>query len=181
MHTNKLHKDMEEFLLHLKPKLDAIRSMLTEHDIATDRYLDLGCGDCSLTHYVAECVKAKQVYCVDVDYGSLRKASLLGYRTYKLDLNIDKLPFENEYFGIVTAFDIIEHLMSPDNMLSEAYRSLREGGFFLLSTPNITSWYNRVLMLLGEPPLGIDLSTKWRYVYPLGVKSVISGHVRLLT
>jgi hypothetical protein len=65
-------------------------------------------------------------------------------------------------------------------MLREAGRCLRKGGFFLLSTPNAASWYNRAL-LLGHPILGIDLSSEYRYRYPLGVTSAISGHRRPYT
>jgi hypothetical protein len=66
-------------------------------------------------------------------------------------------------------------------MLREAGRCLRKGGFFLLSTPNAASWYNRALLLLGHPILGIDLSSEYRYRYPLGVTSAISGHRRPYT
>ena len=43
----------------------------------------------------------------------------------------------------------------------------------------MVSWYNRLLVLLGQPVLGIDLSSEWRYEYPFGVTQVISGHHRL--
>lgn len=55
---------------------------------------------------------------------------------------------------------VIEHLINPDNAISEAYRVLKPGGFLIIATPNQASWVNRVLLLFGHPILGIDLSTK---------------------
>jgi len=92
-----------------------------------------------------------------------------------------KLPFDDDFFDLVIMIRVIEHLMNPDNAVSEVYRVLRTGGLLIIATPNQASWFNRLLLLLGHPILGIDLSTKWRYHYPLGVTQVISGHVRLYT
>lgn len=72
-------------------------------------------------------------------------------------------------------------MLNPDKILREVKRVLKKEGFFLLSTPNMASWYNRLLLLKGEPILGIDMSNEYRYEYPLRVTSVISGHRRLYT
>ena len=162
-------------------KFKAISSLLNKLKINASTYLDLGSGDGSLTQLIAKTVGAREYYCVDIDIKALKAASLKGCKIYNIDLDIEKLPFSDGFFDLVTAFNVIEHLRNPDNMLREVRRVLKKRGFFMLSTPNIASWYNRLLLLFGEPPLGIDLSTEWRYCYPFGVKSTISGHVRMYT
>ncbi|MEM4004137.1 MAG: methyltransferase domain-containing protein [Desulfurococcaceae archaeon] len=105
----------------------------------------------------------------------------LSFTVYKADVNREELPFADNSFDMYTMLDVIEHLENPDHAIKEAYRVLKRGGFLILTTPNLASWYNRALLLLGKPVLGIDLSTEWRYEYPLGIKQVVSGHRRLYT
>jgi 2-polyprenyl-3-methyl-5-hydroxy-6-metoxy-1,4-benzoquinol methylase len=84
-----------------------------------ERYLDLGCGDRELTREVAWLFNAKEVYCVDRDEASVIKAKERGIKIVLADLEIDQLSFAGDYFDVVTAFDVIEYLKNPYNMLSE--------------------------------------------------------------
>jgi SAM-dependent methyltransferase len=56
----------------------------------------------------------------------------------------EKLPFESECFDIVYSVEVIEHLRSPYDFLSECYRILKPGGRLLISTPNILSLSSRI-------------------------------------
>jgi SAM-dependent methyltransferase len=50
-------------------------------------------------------------------------------------------PFPDGSFDIVTAFEVIEHVIgSPRVFLDEAFRVLRPGGLLYLGTPNVVSW-----------------------------------------
>lgn len=46
-----------------------------------------------------------------------------------------KFPFENSYFDIIWAGDIIEHLVNTKKFLEETNRVLKKDGFLILSTP----------------------------------------------
>jgi SAM-dependent methyltransferase len=45
------------------------------------------------------------------------------------------LPFREQSFDLVTSLDTIEHCQEPEKMLSEVFRSLKPGGYFLLTAP----------------------------------------------
>jgi SAM-dependent methyltransferase len=102
-----------------------------------------------------------------------------------LDLNNDKIPYPDEYFDLGIACEVIEHLANPDNLLSEASRVIKKGGYFLISTPNLASWLNRVLLMLGLVPIQYEIS--WEYRLGDSViglpprKHNAAGHVKLYT
>jgi len=113
--------------------------MLRRYNIKAHTLLDLGCGDGSLTIEVAKAVKAKKIYCVDIDARALSVAEARGAKTFLLDLSKDKIPLQDNSVDLVTSFEVIEHLINPDNMLKEVYRVLKFNGYLLISTPNLAS------------------------------------------
>ena len=142
--------------------------------------LDLGCGNGNQTKDIVKLVSATDVYGIDIDQTILREAENNGIKGIKANLNIDKLPFDDEYFDLVILSEVIEHLLNPDNALEEAYRVLKSGGVFVVTTPNLSSWMNRIYLLLGYQPPDMEVSTKVRVGNPWR-KGALSGHIRPFT
>jgi len=95
--------------------------------------LDLGCGVTPKNPFNAD-----EVYGIDVRED-------LESKIKKADLVIDPIPYADETFDYVTAYDLIEHIprviYAPVRrkpfveLMSEVYRVLKPGGIFLSSTP----------------------------------------------
>jgi len=117
--------------VYLVPRVREALNILREYKIRATTYLDLGCGDGRITEEVARIVGAKEVFGVDIDHDVLEKARLRGIKTFRLDLSRDRIPLDDGCVDLVTAFEVIEHLLNPDNMLREAFRVLRKGWVFI--------------------------------------------------
>jgi SAM-dependent methyltransferase len=81
------------------------------------------------------------------------------YQTYsaehfsEINLERDALPFPDDYFDIVTSFEVIEHYyQDPMFSLGEMNRVLKSSGYLVLSTPNVTSWLSVLSVLTGHHP-----------------------------
>jgi len=77
------------------------------------------------------------------------KTDIRKFKGYILfDLNFS-FPLK-EKFDTVIATEVIEHLWNVDNFLNECYSILNKNGIFILSTPNIKYWKNRIDLLFGK-------------------------------
>lgn len=63
------------------------------------------------------------------------------------------MPYESNYFDIITAFDVIEHFPEPPfKLLGEIKRILKRDGTLIGSVPNLLSTARRMRYLLGRHP-----------------------------
>lgn len=134
------------------------------------RVLDLGCDDGILVkERINKFVGSKDIWGVDIDQKVLAKAKKLGLKTSCLDLNSQKLPFKNNFFDVVEANQVIEHLWDTDTFLEEIYRVLKPGGYLVISTENLSSWHNLFALILGFQAPSQDVSSKLRVGNPFSL------------
>lgn len=63
------------------------------------------------------------------------------------DLNVDKLPFTDASFDLVTCTEVIEHLEHYRETIREMHRVLKPGGVLVVTTPNILNLKSRIRFL----------------------------------
>lgn len=94
------------------------------------RVLDCGCG----TGYYLSFVKGIldidfDLAGIDISRTALQKAANLSLnKTYLGMSDAELLPFKDESFDVVLSLAIIEHVLSPENVLKECFRVLKRGG-----------------------------------------------------
>lgn len=157
--------------------IDLITNKMTNRE--KKRILDIGCGDGSFIVKFKNCC---ETYGVDISEEAARMAKEAGINAYVADVSCEKLPFEDGYFDIVYMGDIIEHLVNPDFAITEVARVTKSDSFLVLSTPNLASWLNRLLLLLGMQPMFSEVSTV--KMFGRGSRSYKFhpvGHLRLFT
>lgn len=149
------------------------------------RILDAGCGNGTMLANLKKYCSDLQMYGVDISKEGCRLARGRGIITKISDLNY-RIPFKNNFFDFIVVHEVIEHLIDPDKFLEECNRTLKKGGYLVVTTPNLTAWYHRILFLFGLPPLFSELSTRNRTVGIGFLKHLIKnkqpvGHIRVFT
>jgi ubiquinone/menaquinone biosynthesis C-methylase UbiE len=117
----------------------AYRDALSELVMPGVHWLDLGCGRQLLPEWMPESLPAQARLIA-------RSASVIGIDAFddrphvcgipKIAGDIQRLPFADETFELVTANMVVEHIEDPRCLLKEVLRVLRPGGIFLFHTPN---------------------------------------------
>jgi len=104
--------------------------------------LDIGCGEgfflfnASKAGYRAKGVELSQ------------DATAYAKREFGLDVEaaaFEELQFPEDYFDVITLWQVLEHVPHPLLLLKEAHRILKPGGLLVASTPNIGGIPARIL------------------------------------
>jgi ubiquinone/menaquinone biosynthesis C-methylase UbiE len=114
-------------------------------------FLDCGCHKGLYAHTLAGILGTGQVYGLELNSGLAHEAKANGVRVVRADAN-ECIPLRSESIQVLTAFNILEHLVETERFLAEMYRVLAPDGYVIIDTPNLASWHNIAALLLGMQP-----------------------------
>jgi len=101
------------------------------------RLLDIGCAEGFLLAWAQK--RGYDSYGMDISAYAIGQLNTKR-PVSKLCLgSIEALPIIEDYFDVITCFDVLEHLQQPLIGLQEMNRCLKTGGMLVISTPNINS------------------------------------------
>jgi SAM-dependent methyltransferase len=122
-------------------------------------YLDVGCHAGQNTQRLAGRIGTERVIGIDYNERMISSERKRGVAGVRCDVN-QPLPFRNNSFSVITALDVIEHIVATNTFTQELYRVLMPGGYLVLDTPNLASWHNVFALLLGIQPFsGPNITT----------------------
>jgi 2-polyprenyl-3-methyl-5-hydroxy-6-metoxy-1,4-benzoquinol methylase len=80
-------------------------------------------------------------------------AERCGVKVVKRDLERERLDIRGADCAVFT--EVIKHLYYyyVPQVLSEINKSLKPGGYLILTTPNIASFFRRLRLILGKQPI----------------------------
>ena len=109
----------------MKINNDSFKKFLSK---VQDIVIDLGCGT---SLYKEDILKLTKTY-IGVHWGKRY------HNQFKVNVFADltkSLPFKRDYADTIISCQVMEHLPEPDFFLSECFRILKPGGYFLLPFP----------------------------------------------
>ena len=83
---------------------------------------------------------------IDGDYISLYKNKIKN----KIVGDIQKLPFKDKSFNLITSNMVVEHIEKPFLLLTELSRILKPDGVFIFHTPNLLNYQTFIALLIPE-------------------------------
>jgi SAM-dependent methyltransferase len=119
--------------------------------IGASTFLDCGCHTGRNTLNAAALLSPKMT--IGIEYGTslIPMAQERGINVIQSDLN-RPIPLCSESVDVVTAFDVLEHLVETWPFVTELYRILVPGGHLVIDSPNLASWHNVFALVLGIQP-----------------------------
>ena len=118
------------------------------------KVLEIGCSDGEFLKLLK--VEGWEVKGLEVSKKAVQKARKKGIDADVCDVN-NKLPLKDNSFDVIVAGEVMEHLFEDLDFLDECHRVLKEEGILIVTTPNLISLKNRILMFLGfNPRYAID-------------------------
>lgn len=151
--------------------------------------LDVGSGDGTLINFLQSKFPQHIYFGCDISKEAIQKnkKEKPSISWKRVDFNYH-VPFNKNFFDVIIAGEIIEHLYNTDNFFREIRRILNRDGILLLTTPNLASWMNRLFLLFGFQPYDTEVSDESHifgkeFIYDLMEKktSQALGHLRCFT
>lgn len=127
---------------------------------STAKILDCGCNDGSKTLQLGKKMGTKHLYGVDVVDERIKSAKKKGINVQKGDLN-SSLKFKDDFFDVVHANQVIEHLTNIDNFVMEISRMLKLKGYAIISTENLSAFDNLIALFLGQQAFSQHISERY--------------------
>ena len=85
-----------------------------------------------------------------------------------------------EKFDLIICGELLEHIQDSDAFIQKIKAGLNEGGHVLITIPNLASLFNRLSLLFGWQPRGVNPSRKV-LLNPLTKYDYNWGHISMFT
>lgn len=138
------------------------------------KMLEVGCGTAFVSLYFAK--RGYETYCLDINKSILKAAEKNfnneGVKGKFITGDVEKSPFDDNQFDVVTSFGLLEHFENPEIAISEMVRILKPGGLFFadivpnrFSCQTIGNLFNSLSVLIywslkGKPSLGFTKASR---------------------
>jgi methionine biosynthesis protein MetW len=170
-------------ILHGDHRLSKVVGAVASLTPSPRTILDIGCGRGTLLEQLRAQLPDAALFGVDISENTAAATRARGFDARAADVSTG-LPFPDERFDCVVFGEVIEHLFDPDAALREISRVLTPNGTAIVTTPNLASWFNRALLLLGIQPVFTETSLHvnlGRVSRAFGQGGPTQGHLKVFT
>jgi len=146
-----------EILKHKIFWIDKIRKLLKYK--RRGKLLDVGCAFGYFTLYAQK--RGFDAYGIDISSYAIKKSTELFDKSKFFVCDVSKnLPFKNNFFDVVTAFNVIEHVKNYKKAIKNIFKVLKKDGIFLLSVPIKVKGFLKKLNLTDKDLTHVSILTE---------------------
>ena len=143
------------------------------------KVLDVGCFVGILSERIMQ-QGGKELIGMDRLEKALALAAARGIQTALADLDEAVFDFPDDNFDCVVVGEVLDYVFDPDAVIEDIYRVLKPGGKLIITVPNLASFGNRLLVLLGWHPFGQEVRPRqggyWRYFTFATLRALLLDH-----
>lgn len=121
--------------------------------------LDIGAGQGSDLKIVKKNHPTSKLFALENYPEYIKILNENNIETFPGNFETDNLPFNNESVDLIITNQTLEHTKEIFWVLHELSRTLKVGGHLIIGIPNLASFHNRLLLLLGHQPTCINNSS----------------------
>ena len=134
-HWNKVRKKKTELLDREKISFGMIKNIMGKNK----KFIDMGCGNGDFLIFLKKYFDKTKIDIklkgIDYSPSEVKEAKHMG-------LDVEQSNFEEgiklkDSYDVAYAGEVIEHLYNPDLLLSETNKILKNGGYVIITTPNL--------------------------------------------
>jgi len=118
---------VKPFVVKIYPYFDIIKD--------SKKILDIGCGKGTFLNMLRK--HNKETYGIEPDINANKILEKNGHIAIEGDILSSN--FNDNFFDVITLFQVFEHIETPSAFLQETSRILKPGGYLIIGTPNIDS------------------------------------------
>ena len=133
---------MDSHELFVKSKFIKISKLIPPNS----KVLDIGCHDGKLRNFLNNC----DYYGADINKNLINKLQKQRIKAKTVDLNKQEIPFKNQKFDFILLLDILEHVINPQKLLTEAKQRLKKQGKLIITLPNDYHLLNKIRFFFNK-------------------------------
>ena len=155
--SNFLHSYEEyEKLTKWKSKIDKVLKYKTKGKI-----LDIGCA---FGYFLKNIGKSFKLYGIDISEYAIGRAKKILPKAKLICADAsESMPFQKNYFDVVTAFHVIEHVKHPESIIKNIKKVLKPGGYLFLEAP-INFWFRKIIKYFDKDKSHISILSISEYI-----------------
>lgn len=118
--------------------------------------VDLGCDGGNFTQKMLD---LGEVIGLDISSSFIRAGKNRVKKGHFILSDVHSLPLRDGSFNLVTCLEVLEHLPTPERVIAESWRILRQGGKLFISTPDEGKRLWKIIWFFWQ---NIGRGTAWR-------------------
>lgn len=125
---------------------EVIEAIRKHHPLNIEAILDVGTADGLMLSRIKK--EFPSAECVGLEYNEKLIKTCEDKSIKIIQGDAQNMPFEDNFFDVIYATALIEHLEQPMKMLKEAHRVLKPGGIIIITTPD--PFFDKIAQAIGH-------------------------------